>query len=167
MFRDLSLSNDFIRQTFKLKENYMWRVKKARNDLSKVQNWEDNFTKILYRPFDIREIYFHDSVVWRKRKEVMRHMMQENFGLITPKQFKEEPGAFVTRHINGHKTVSAYDINYLFPLYLYPDESKGKRLDEKAAKPEQVPNISKEFLQGVKIRHRANRLPIVNATRNF
>ena len=70
MFRDLSLSDEFIGQSFNLKENYMWRVKKARGDLSKSPNWEDNFTKILYRPFDIRDIYFHDSVVWRTRKGV-------------------------------------------------------------------------------------------------
>ncbi|MGB2728805.1 MAG: type ISP restriction/modification enzyme [Halobacteriota archaeon] len=150
MFRDLSLSDDFIRQSFKLKENYMWRIKKARDDLSKVQDWEDNFTKILYRPFDTREIYFHDSVVWRTRKKVMRHMVQENLGLITPKQFKEEPGAFVAGHITGHKTVSAYDINYLFPLYLHSDESKGKFSEEKASKLERVPNISKEFLHALK-----------------
>ena len=150
MFRDLSKTDEFIRHTFKLKENYMWRIKKARNELSIVLNWEDNFTKVLYRPFDIREIYFHDSVVWRTRKKVMRHMVQGNIGLITPKQFKEEPGAFVTEHITGHKTVSAYDINYLFPLYLYSDKSKEKVSDNKATKPERIPNISKEFLQAVK-----------------
>ena len=150
MFRDLSLSDDFIRHTFKLKENYMWRIKKARNELSIVLNWEDNFTKVLYRPFDIREIYFHDSVVWRTRKKVMRHMVQGNIGLITPKQFKEEPGAFVTEHITGHKTVSAYDINYLFPLYLYSDKSKGKLSDIKATKLERTQNFTPEFLHAVK-----------------
>lgn len=54
----------------------------------------------------------------------MQHMLKENIGLITPRQFKEEPGAFITTNIIGHKTVSAYDINYLFPLYTYPDEPK-------------------------------------------
>jgi predicted helicase len=150
MFRDLSKTDEFIRHTFKLKENYMWRIKKARNELSIVLNWEDNFTKDLYRPFDIREIYFHDSVVWRTRKKVMLHMVQGNIGLITPKQFKEEPGAFVTEHITGHKTVSAYDINYLFPLYIYSDKSKGKVSDNKATKPERTPNFTPEFLQAIK-----------------
>lgn len=55
----------------------------------------------------------------------MRHMLEgKNLGIITPRQFKERPGAFVTEHIIGHKTVSAYDINYLFPLYLLPEEEK-------------------------------------------
>lgn len=125
-FRNKNLPDDFIKQAFKLKENYMWRVKDARKELFSLDNWEDFFTKIMYRPFDIRHIYFHDSVIWRTRKEVMHHMMVgENVGLIMPKQFKEIPGAFVSQDIIGHKTVSAYDVNYLFPLYLY------STLDEK------------------------------------
>jgi len=55
----------------------------------------------------------------RPRPEVMQHMLQANVGLISPKQFKEKAGAFATAYIMGHKTVSAYDINYLFPMYRY------------------------------------------------
>jgi predicted helicase len=83
------------------------------------------------------------------RPEVMRHMMHENLGLITPREFKEEPGAFITEHITGHKTVSAYDINYMFPLYLYPDGSKGRLSEEKASKPERIPNFSLAFLHAI------------------
>ncbi len=126
MFRDLSLSDDFIRQSFKLKENYMWRIKKARNDLSKVQDWKDNFTKTLYRPFDIRKIYFHDSVVWRTRKEVMRHMMHENLGLITVRQVAEGMfnHAYVADCITESRiTLSNKGIAFLFPLYIYSDNT--------------------------------------------
>jgi predicted helicase len=123
-FRNKSLPDEVVKDGLELKENYMWRVSKARKELIAVHNWEFYFTNILFRPFDIRHIYFHDSVVWRTRKEVMRHMLQENLGIITPKQFKEIPGAFVTQNITAHKTVSAYDINYLFPLYLYIEKNK-------------------------------------------
>jgi hypothetical protein len=54
-------------------------------------------------------------------------MEKPNIGLILPKQFKEEPGAFVANSIVGHKSVSAYDINYLFPLYLYPAEKRSPK----------------------------------------
>jgi len=152
MFRDLSLSDDFIRQSFNLKENYMWRIKKARSELSKVQNWEEYFTKILYRPFDIREIYFHDSVVWRTRKEVMRHMMKENLGLITARSNKstQMDHFFCSDKIMETKCGESTTQSYLFPLYLYPDESKGKLSDAKAPKSERVPNISKDFLHALK-----------------
>ena len=39
---------------------------------------------------------------------------------------------------------------YFFPLYLYPDEPKGKLLVEKASKPERTPNFTAEFLHAVK-----------------
>jgi len=50
----------------------------------------------------------------------MRHMGKpgENLGLVCPAQHKEEPGALVTDRMAGHKAVSAYDVNSLFPLYL-------------------------------------------------
>jgi predicted helicase len=152
LFRDLSLSDDLIRQNFKLRENYMWRIKKARNDLRKVQDWEDNFTKILYRPFDNREIYFHDSVVWRTRKKVMRHMMQENLGLITARSNKSDQmdHFFCSDKIMETKCGESTTQSYIFPLYLYPDESKGNLLSEDASTPERVPNISKDFLHAVK-----------------
>jgi len=125
MFRDLSMSDEIVQQAFGLKENYMWRIKKARIDLSKVKDWDAYFTKILYRPFDIREIYLHDSVVWRTRKEVMRHMMKENLGLITVRQVAEGVfnHAFVTNTmIESRITLSNKGIGFLFPLYLYPDK---------------------------------------------
>ena len=51
---------------------------------------------VTYRPFDNRYIFWHDALVWRTVKKVMRHMLEENIALITPRQFKEEPGAFIT-----------------------------------------------------------------------
>jgi len=148
-FRNKDLPDEIVKEGLKLKENYMWRVSKAREDLIAADNWEEYFTKILYRPFDIRHIYFHDSVVWRTRKEVMRHMMQDNLGLITPKQFKEQPGAFVTDTIIGHKTVSAYDINYLFPLYLYPDTDKKDLFSHKKESEGRQPNINLDILKAL------------------
>lgn len=73
MFKNKDLPDEIVKQGLRLKENYMWRVSEARKDLMATNDWEKYFTKILYRPFDIRHIYFHDSVVWRTRKEVMRH----------------------------------------------------------------------------------------------
>jgi len=104
-------------------ENYAWRVSKARKKLLSVQNWEKYFTKILYRPFDIRHIYFHESVVWRTRKEVMGHIIKgDNIGLIMPKRVETKipwQHIFCTNEIVDHVAVSLKTIDYLFPLYLY------------------------------------------------
>jgi hypothetical protein len=90
----------------------------ARQDLK----WETRFLPYLFRPFDRRTIYYADYVLERPREKVMRHLrMQKNLGLIVPRQHKEEPGALVTDRIIAHKTVSAFDINSVFPLYLHPE----------------------------------------------
>ncbi|MDI6789135.1 MAG: N-6 DNA methylase, partial [Thermodesulfobacteriota bacterium] len=150
MFRNLSMQDELIKQAFKLKDTKDWLLSNARKELAEDEDWGKNFTKILYRPFDYREIYYRQVMIDRPRHEIMRHMAQENLGLIMPKQFKEETGAFVSQEIAGHKTVSAYDINYLFPLYLYPDESEGQLFDDKAHKLGGIPNFTPEFLQAIK-----------------
>jgi len=145
MFRNLSLPDELIKQTFKLKDTRGWKFIDERKELAEDENWDDYFTKILYRPFDIRQVYYTQKMVDWPRTEVMPHMMQDNLGLISPKQFKEEPGAFVTQTIIGHKTVSAYDINYLFPLYLYPSIDKKDLFSHKKGDKRQ-PNISTTLL---------------------
>ncbi|KAF5431907.1 putative helicase [Candidatus Methanophagaceae archaeon] len=58
----------------------------------------------------------------------------------------------------SHSSISSFvtDIHYvggqsyIFPLYLYHDESKVKSLDDKTCKQERALNISKEFLQAIK-----------------
>lgn len=136
LFRNLSISDDIIKQTFKLKDTRGWKFSEARQELADDEDWKSYFNKILYRPFDIRHIYYTPKMVDWPRPEVMRHMMQDNLGLITPKQFKEEPGAFITQNIMTHKTVSAYDINYIFPLYLYPvDGGKQEEAKQKKKRP--------------------------------
>jgi len=123
-FRDLKIEKILIEETFKLKDTSTFKLNKFRSELAKDNNWQEYFKLITYRPFDIRHIYYSKWIVERPIFETMHHMLKDNVGLITTRQFKEQPGAFVTKHIIGHKSVSAYDINYLFPLYLYPDEEK-------------------------------------------
>lgn len=77
--------------------------------------------RISYRPFDEKFTYFDDRILWRSRRNVMRHMLDcKNIGLICPKIKKEQAGGLCTRSICGHKAYDAYDSNSLFPLYLCP-----------------------------------------------
>jgi len=126
-FRDLLLDNSLIQEAFKLKDTSTFKLDKFRKELAKDDNWQNYFKLITYRPFDLRHIYYSKWVIERPIYNTMRHMLEENIALITPRQHKEEPGAFITQNIIGHKTVSAYDINYIFPLFIYPDE-KNKNL---------------------------------------
>ena len=115
-----------------------WSVLGAKNDVNK----EDGvFVQIAYRPFDLRYTYYtgrSKGFHCMPRGNVMKHYLKSNLGLMCPKQSKDDWGAMVTQTISGHKSVSAYDINYTFPLYLYEGE-------------ERVSNLNKEIVKEIEI----------------
>ncbi|WP_416915662.1 MAG: type ISP restriction/modification enzyme [Roseicyclus sp.] len=92
-------------------------------DIIKRVNFDSNNLSILtYRPFDFRNIYYDPTLVSRAGYKAMKHMRFENMAFVLPKYATEIPGALVVNGLVGHKSFAAYDINYAFPLYLYPDE---------------------------------------------
>jgi predicted helicase len=122
-------SRDGLLERFGLKENYAWSVAQAQADLRNIlaSTPKEQFVQtILYRPFDTRHIFYDSSVVWRTRGDLMRTMLAgQNVGLITTRATKDKWDVHATTCICAHKTCSAYDVNYLFPLYLYPAKKKG------------------------------------------
>ena len=69
LFRDLNFSDEYIKKNFPVKDTSSWKVKKARETVRQIKNWQNYFTKILYRPFDTRWIFYHNSVMDRTRKK--------------------------------------------------------------------------------------------------
>ncbi|OIP29862.1 MAG: DNA methyltransferase, partial [Deltaproteobacteria bacterium CG2_30_43_15] len=127
MFRDEKMPDELVKQTFNLKDKSNWKLKVVREKVRKDEHWEDSITKILYRPFDIQWVFYHDNLIERPRKEVMRHMMEENLGLVSVRQVAEGifNHAFVTDNIiESRVTLSNKGIAFLFPLYLYSDTDK-------------------------------------------
>jgi type I restriction-modification system DNA methylase subunit len=121
--RFISMPPEEAREAFHLgKDTRDWKVQFAQDDIRHSGPKRENIVPILYRPFDVRYTYYtgHSrGFQCMPRAEVMRNMLQANVALAVPRQCKERPGAFVCSAIAGHKTVDAYDINYLFPLYCY------------------------------------------------
>ena len=150
MFRDKNLADDFIRDAFGLNDKKGWKITTSRRRVMQDEKWEEKTVQLLYRPFDVRWIFYHDDLIERPRREVMRHMLWRNLGLITPRQFKEEPGAFVTQHATGHKTVSAFDINYLFPLYCYSERSMTDLFSGLVKLGDKKPNVAPVVFQRLK-----------------
>lgn len=102
-----------------------WKLPTARADLL------DNeitgvFTETNYRPFDKRHTFYTGNsrgMYASPQRRIMRHMLAtENFSLNLPRHKKKFSGGLVVSGISGHKSFDAYDINSIFPLYLYPDE---------------------------------------------
>jgi len=124
----LSIDDEEARKKFHLgKDVFDWTITTARSDLKSRPLDYSNIVEILYRPFEIRYTYYTGTTKGfhcRPRGEVMKHLFKrENLCLICPKQTpdKENSGVFISKFIAGHKTCSAYNINNIFPLYLYPD----------------------------------------------
>jgi predicted helicase len=84
--------------------------------------------KITYRPFDQRFIYYCPEVLERPRTKIMQHLAhKDNLALVSIRRSRESQGLwkqiFVTDNlISGATTISSLDINYAFPLYLYPEK---------------------------------------------
>ena len=136
-----------VKEKLSLSENYAWRVSQARKELMTVKELDSYFTHVLYRPFDIRSIFFHPSVVWRTRPQVMRHMLAgRNVGLVTTRQTKDPFGVHVANSLVAHKSVAKYDINFVFPLYLYPAEG------EMVLGKDRSPNLNTKFIEDVSVK---------------
>ena len=120
------------------RETGSWKLAEAVRRAGEDAEWETRFTEILFRPFDLRHVFYADYLVERPRERVMGHLLRgRNLALVLPRQSKDGPGALVTEHIAAHKAVSAYDINYVFPLWLLPE----------GIFPARVPNVSKDVLR--------------------
>ena len=117
-----------------LKDTGTWRLADARRRVRADERWDERFAEVLYRPFDSRFLFDSDDLIERPRRRVMDPMLAgRNLGLVLPRQSGQEPAALVTETIVAHKAVSAYDINFLFPLDLL---ELGRR----------VPNVSPDLL---------------------
>jgi hypothetical protein len=116
-----------------------WHVEWALEDLKSTGPSKSYIKPLLYRPFDIRSIYYTDrsgGILARPNGRIMSHILAgDNIALIVPKQSHGSFGAFVTRNLTAHKAFDAYNINTVFPLYTFVTEgllkSKEPNLDGK------------------------------------
>ena len=107
--RSKSLSDDAIRKKYfagKGSKKYPpgdsrgWKLPEARRKIRKDRQWDRRYVPVLYRPFDIREMYYVPWMVDWPRTEAMPHMLAgENVGFITTRQTKDEWGALATSSI--------------------------------------------------------------------
>ena len=104
--------------------------------------------RCLYRPFDFRWLYYDIGLTSRPAEKVMKHFLAgENLGFITTRQTKEEFGVLATNLIAGHKSCAAYDINTVFPLYLYPNGEAEEQAELVPHENGRRPNFSAEFVK--------------------
>lgn len=102
---------------------------------------DDRVTKISYRPFDTKYIYYDKAFIERGRLDVMQYFInKENIGLALCRQQKTDgfKHAFVHNNIIESSYVSnkTSEIGSSFPLYLYDGGHK-------------LPNLKKEIWESI------------------
>jgi len=149
--RDQTLSDDEVRDTFRLPDTGTWKLAQARARLQARQYWDADFKPCLYRPFDIRAIYYSGDLIDRSRPEVMRHMLHDNVALLTMRRIRTETynHFLVTKSIVGKDAVSIKDNCVIFPLYLYtaPEDTADTLFETEEVSRE--PNLSPKFIAAV------------------
>jgi len=134
LFQNYNGSNFELCKELRIREKPGWNITKARETLSKEYDLEKYITPISYRPFDDKLIFYHDSLVWRSVKKIMKNFNQkENIGLMVCRQ--QKTSGF--HHVLVHKNIieSSYvsnktsEIGSSFPLYIY-NESEESNLDK-------------------------------------
>lgn len=103
-----------------------WDIPKSRRMMRETRNLEPHIVNVLYRPFDLRKMFYHDALVWRTVKKVMQPMIDQknNLGLVftRPMSPSYEFTAMATDTLIdqcavGNKSAGA-GISYLAPLYI-------------------------------------------------
>lgn len=112
------------REYFNLCSQDQWIYSDAKEHLQ-TANWEDKIVQIQTSPFDKEYTVYDEHVaVHRRAKRLSRHMLAgENVSLTVPRRTERTPfdHAFVTDGLMTHHGMSTKEVNYQFPLYLYPN----------------------------------------------
>ena len=164
-FRDGARSDAEVGEMLQVRSIDEWNMAEARKQVRADADWETRFTTCLYRPFDIRRIFYSGAVIARDRLSTMRHVMRPNLAWVTTRQTNPTDAwseILVTRGLVEKRALASYTGEArLYPLYLYPTTSaKGeqRRLDDTdtspwpAGKDGRRPNLSPKFVAEMEAR---------------
>jgi len=154
-FLDPNLPDEFVRETFGLKDNRDWKLAEKRREIQKDEDWEDKIAQCLYRPFDSRWVFYHYHAIDFGREEVMRHILQgSNVALIASRQVVQEfRHVFVTgalTNFNNIATAGRFGSGYVFPLFCYPDTSKRDLFSDLETSGKRRPNLNPNLVSILK-----------------
>lgn len=106
-----------------------WDALKARNLIINITNPDDYIRPIAYRPFDIKKIFYHSSLVWRTVEKIMSSLDEKNNIALTSARTNKNPNAdhfFVTKYITETKYSESSTQSCVFPLYIYSKDGTKK-----------------------------------------
>jgi predicted helicase len=143
-FRDSKASDVDLCAELNLEMPGWWKVPESRKSIARVSDLSKHVSQVSYRPFDLRTIFYHDSLVGSPRRPVMQHMEPrgENLALHICRQLSSPSWehVLVTRGLTDDCYVSnrTKERGYTLPLYLRAD-SEQLVLDDGALNCDLVP----------------------------
>ncbi|WP_414530762.1 type ISP restriction/modification enzyme [Nodularia chucula] len=142
------LNDENFIKVYNINNSSSYDLLEKRNKTTYEQN---NIKQLLYKPFDIRWIYYRVGLTSRPAWQVMQHMIDnENLGLISMRQIVNDDYSHfgVTQMLTSHGTfyLGNKGQDYIFPLYLYPDTNNPQELQQ-----QKRPNFSEDFLKKIEI----------------
>jgi Type ISP C-terminal specificity domain len=144
-FKDI-LSIDILAaiEKYSIKNSPYWNFRDVKYKLS--SNVQSHIKPVLFRPFDVRYIYYEKSMIERgdHRFDLMKNLFEENISLITVRrteQLGDHQHFYCSNELSVLHSTSSKEGNFVFPLYTYPDRNEITQ--------ERRPNFSPEFLQDI------------------
>jgi type I restriction-modification system DNA methylase subunit len=142
-FANSNFTDTEIIKKFGLKDTSTFNLSKSRNILFKESNLEKYYSRISYRPFDEKWIFYNNDIVERPLMKVMQNFLKgRNLGLVVGRQSTDEYWCNVqitTTMIDNRYHFSYKGTASQFPLYLYPAINGQQTLDLPV---ERIPNLN-------------------------
>lgn len=143
------------RKQFKLCAQNQWSYSSAKEYIG-LGTYAESVVEIEYRPFDTRFTVYNSEIAVHLRKRVSENMLHPNISLVTNKSVegdKDWEHVFVSNGLITHHSISIKEINYQFPLYLYPHCAQNVLLAQTTTWPidaqERTPNLGKPFIEAL------------------
>ena len=153
-FRDSIDSDEELCRQLGIPLKKGWNIPNARKLIGAEKELGEYIRPVLYRPFDQRSIFYHDSLVWRTVKQIMGHMLAGENQALCIGRAGQVIGSSVWDVLFASTFPSEFNLfrrggNCLFPLYLYPgvgkaDESLFSRWSK--GKDGRTPNLDSGFV---------------------
>ena len=124
------LSDKQFLEKFSIPDKKGWSVSAARTTLRSVRDVSSDVRKVAYRPFDLRFIFYNQSLVWGRAYPTMKHAIStDNLLIAVCKQLHKRTDpwqhAFVCRTLGESSLVSnkSKEVTSFFPMLLVDTEN--------------------------------------------
>lgn len=142
---------DFVSSCFNEKDKYSKELGfKDTDNFHLLTNFlnasydENKFTRVHYRPFDVRYCYYDPVIQRRPAYDIMKNMFFENIALLVPRQvndiFHHVFVSDIPTNCNLTGTAKKFGSAPIFPLYIYRDNM---------GKEERIPNLNPQIVKQI------------------